>query len=72
MIEEVMLGEQFAVLIANDDLTGLSDAECANFVDLCDKLDNPYMVVADDAPVWTRCKATGLDGDCITVTIHRK
>ena len=28
-----MIGEQFAVLIANDDFTRLTDAECASYQD---------------------------------------
>ena len=70
--KERMIGEQFAVLIANDDFTGLTDAECASYQDWSEMFYNSYIVVEDNTTVWTRCDATGLDGECITVTIHRK
>ena len=61
---EFQIAQGIAAAIVNDDLSGMSDADCDHITAFCARV--RIESVQTDATQWRRCEASGFDADCVS------
>lgn len=65
------IAQDFNVVIANSDFSGLTEADDLAFTEWEKTLpDGHYVIITDAEPKWGTCDITGYDSELIEVALH--